>query len=193
MKKVTSRVVNIVFTVLVLLSVAIFVSVSYNAKRGKVTSVFGYSFMAVQTGSMTPEYPIGCVIIAKRCEPSKLAVGDVISFYSLDPEIVGKVVTHRIVEIKKNSNSKYFFVTKGDANVLEDKYIADGENIIGKVVKKSTVFEKLVKLRRNPKLFFLLVIIPICAIIVYEFVGVSKQINSKDESKNKDGKTKEGS
>lgn len=190
MKKVVSRAVNIVFTVLVLLAVAILVTVGYNAKRGRATGIFGYSFMAVQTGSMTPEYPVGCVIVAKRCELSQLKVGDVISFYSSDPAINGRVVTHRIAEVTKSNDGKIAFVTKGDANVITDKYNALGENVIGKVIRKSTVFEKLVKLRSNPKFFFPVVVLPICAVIVYEFVGISKQINSKDESKSKDDKAK---
>ena len=168
-------------TAVVLLAILV-VMVSVNAKHGKVTTLFSYSFLLVQTGSMEPLYPQKTAIIAQRVEPSSLKVGDVISFYSSDPALKRNVVTHRIKDII-TEDSSIRFVTKGDANVLEDPYEVPASDLVGKVIGKSNVFSALGRVNQDPKLFFLVIVLPISALITWEFVGFSKKAKDSDNEK----------
>ncbi len=182
MKKVLSKIVSILtFSVIILLA-ALIATVAVNAQKGKITTVFGYSFMTVQTGSMEPEYPIGSSIIAKKTDASELKVGDVISFYSSDPSMNHSIVTHRIKEIK-SENSVICFVTKGDANDLDDKYEVSAGDVVGRVVGRSKLVSVISKVKQDPKLFFLIIVIPICILITWEFVGISKKAKASDDEK----------
>lgn len=189
MKKILGKIINTLLVALIIFAAGILVLVGVNAKSGKATTVFGYGFMAVQTGSMTPEYPIGSVIIIKQTDASELEVKDVITFYSSNPNLNNMIVTHRIMEITDDGDGTYSFVTQGDANEIPDEYPAQSEKIIGKVVAKSNLMEKLMKVRENPAIFLLVVVLPMCFIITLEFVNISKKLNEKtnedDEKKKK--------
>ncbi len=164
------------------------VLVGVNAKSGKATTVLGYGFMAVQTGSMSPEYPIGAVIVVKETDGANLKEQDVITFYSSNPNLNNMIVTHRIMEIIDDGDGTYSYVTKGDANDINDEYSAQSEKLIGKVVGKSTLLQKLMTVRENPAVFLLVVVLPMCFIITLELVNISKKMN---ESKDEDDKKKD--
>lgn len=90
-----------------------------------IPKLMGYEEMAVLTGSMEPNYPVGSLIFAKEEDPENLKVGDVIT-YRLDEDTV---VTHRIVEINQEEQT---ITTKGDANSDNDGSPVSYSNIVGK-------------------------------------------------------------
>ena len=99
MKKVISTLVNTVLVIVIIFAAGVMVLTGINAKSGKATTILGYGLMAVQTGSMTPEYPVGSVIIIKETAPENLKEKDVITFYSSDPMLGNMIVTHRIMSV----------------------------------------------------------------------------------------------
>ncbi|RHV38187.1 signal peptidase I [Ruminococcus sp. OM05-10BH] len=90
-----------------------------------IPKLMGYEEMAVLTGSMEPNYPVGSLIFVKEIEPDQLEVGDVIT-YRLNSDTV---VTHRIVEIDKEAQT---VTTKGDANSSNDGSPVPYSEIVGK-------------------------------------------------------------
>lgn len=88
----------------------------------------GYEVLVVQSGSMEPVYHVGSLIYVKSVEPEELEVGDVITFE------IGNGVrgTHRIIEILDN-NGELSFITKGDANEVEDNKPVVEDAIVGQV------------------------------------------------------------
>ncbi|MBQ3498384.1 MAG: signal peptidase I [Clostridia bacterium] len=190
MKKVISKAVNIILVLVLLLAAGVMVLTGVNAKSGKATTILGYGFMAVQTGSMTPEYPIGSVIIIKETDPSKLNKNDVITFYSSHPGLNNMIVTHRIVEIIDDGDGTYSFTTKGDANEINDEYPAEGEKVIGKVLAKSSLMEKLVNLRQNPATFFVLILLPMCTLIAFEVFSIYKKNTAAKDGKSSENEEK---
>ncbi len=192
MKKVISKVINTVLVLIILLAAGIMVLAGVNAKSGKATTVLGYGFMAVQTGSMEPNYPVGSVIIIKKTDAAQLQINDVITFYSDDPTLNNRIVTHRIIEITNEGDGTYSFITKGDANVINDKYPVEGERVIGKVLTRSAFMEKLINIRQNPTTFLLVIMLPLTVIIALEIFSLSKRsVDAKDgkkDEKDKDNK-----
>jgi len=92
-----------------------------------VPRLFGVDFRAIITGSMTPEIPVGSLVVIVPAKAEKIKVGDDISFVTAGE----KVVTHRVVEIDREKNE---FTTWGIAN---DPSARDApskyENILGVV------------------------------------------------------------
>lgn len=88
----------------------------------------GYEVLVVQSGSMEPVYHVGSLIYVKSVEPEELEVGDVITF-ELGNGVRG---THRIIEILDN-NGELSFITKGDANEVEDNKPVVEDAIVGQV------------------------------------------------------------
>lgn len=87
--------------------------------------IAGYQGMAVLTGSMEPNYPVGSLIYVKEVDPGQLALGDVIT-YRLNGSTV---VTHRIVEIDEANQQ---ITTKGDANEANDGQPIPYSDIVGR-------------------------------------------------------------
>lgn len=87
-----------------------------------VPRVGGATPYTILTGSMRPHYPPGTLVVSKPTDPTKLRVGDVVTYQlrSGEPE----VVTHRIVAIRSSLDGKMSFQTRGDANnVADDRWV----------------------------------------------------------------------
>jgi signal peptidase I len=78
-----------------------------------------YQPVAVYSGSMEPEIPVGGLVFERIVAGSSVRVGDVISF--ADPFDPARVVTHRVVRILKTSEGPGYR-TKGDANPSGDPW-----------------------------------------------------------------------
>lgn len=91
--------------------------------------LFGLHIYEVKTESMEPEYPVGSVVYVKETDASDVVVGDVIT-YTLGTD-TNLVMTHRVIGITNQGNS---FVTKGDANPVEDADPVSRERLIGQPV-----------------------------------------------------------
>ena len=186
-KTVFSKILAVLSVLIFLFGLFIFVSV-LNASAGKVPDIFGYSFLQVQTGSMEPEFPIGTVVVAKKVDAKELEVGDVISFYSTEKDIVGRVNTHRIVKVTSNMVGTLNFITKGDANGYEDSEPVSEINVIGKVVYNiGTVSGSVLSVLKNPKVIFFFIVLPLIFITFGEAVNlVTLIVNSKEEQEEED-------
>lgn len=88
--------------------------------------LLGYQSLAVLSGSMEPEIPVGSLVFAKETEPSALEVGDVIT-YKLSGTTL---VTHRVIE---NDTVSGQLITQGDANDVADSNPVEYQNVVGKV------------------------------------------------------------
>lgn len=195
--KIFSRVMAVLSALIFIIGLTVFVSV-LNASAGKVPSVLGFSVLHVQTGSMEPEIPVGGIVITFKVKPDSLKVGDVISFYSNDTTISGKVNTHRIVEINDSDSGEKIFKTKGDANDAVDEAAVYQIDLIGKVIVNiGTVGSSVLSVLRNPKIILIFIVIPLIFITMGEAVNLAKLIaeykfsDQKDEEDEKSSQTED--
>lgn len=164
-----SRIFNRVLTVILMILFAFVIYIMVCASRGKPVKIFGRSLLMVVTGSMEPSIHTGDFITVKSVDTSELKSGDIISFYSEQSDIKGMLVTHRISEVTDDG-----FITKGDANPVEDSVSVPAENVVGKYTGKARFFIWLYSFTSPKKLLLLLVIIPISAAAAYEVVTVGR-------------------
>ena len=90
--------------------------------------LLGYQAYTVISGSMEPAIPVGSLVYIKDMEPEDVQKEDVIAFYG--GRDVNAIITHRVVENRAEARE---FITKGDANRLEDMNPVDYAHFIGKV------------------------------------------------------------
>lgn len=162
----TLSVVIIVAAVLVLLSVVL-------TKQGDTPSILGRSVFRVVSGSMEPSISANDLIVVRKTDASDIREGDVISFYSSDPELRGAVNTHRVAEVLQD-NGHYSFVTKGDANIIEDEYPVRDTDVIGVVVFVSGFLGHLSRVIANPLVFIPVILVPLLVILISNLVKAAR-------------------
>ena len=154
---------NLIINISKTITLVCIVLIIYAIVTDRDHSVFGYRFFLVKTGSMQGTIDIGDLIITKAPVKDQLKPGDIISFVSSDPDIYGKINTHRIVDIK----GEYFY-TKGDASEETDHVPVRFEDIMGVMLYKSTPVGQVITWLEQPLNMFLFVILPTMIIIYFE-------------------------
>ena len=144
-------------------------------------AVFNIRLFTVVSKSMTPVYDIGDVLIAKDVEPYKIKEGDIISYLGNYSNFTDKVITHRVVNVEKRSDGKYYYRTKGDANIVEDPIVSE-DQLYGVVIYKSIILSLVYRIVGTQIGFFLFIIVPILIIIGSEMIS---SLLEKEEERRK--------
>ena len=110
----------------------------------------------VASESMFPEYKIGDVIVTKKTDPSLLKIGDDVTYHGVSGNFNGMTITHRIINTR-NENGKYYFITKGIFNPIEDPEISQDE-LYGKVIYHTVIFSFVGRLMTNIVIYYALCI-----------------------------------
>ncbi len=116
----------VIFIPVIILNVVMIVR-SYT-ESDHIPSVFGYSPVIVLSGSMSPTFEAGDMIVIQKTDPQNLQVNDVICY--LEEE---SAVTHRIIEIEQ-ADGQVMYITQGDANNTEDTSPVSPSQIEGKYI-----------------------------------------------------------
>ena len=129
---------KIAYAVLILLLVVLVLYLLIARLSGKIPSLFGYSVVRIVTPSMEPKIPVGSFVLIRRIAPEDVSPGDVITFFTDDPDplVAGKTITHRVLSVSVEGG-KYVFKTQGDnqtTNPVVDAYPARGERLVGRYV-----------------------------------------------------------
>lgn len=151
-------------------------------------SIMGYRIFAVATGSMVPDYNVNDVLLIKEVNHEELKVGDDITYLGNREDVNGRIVTHRIIEIKEENGEKTY-LTKGINNTVEDPMIDDNQ-IYGKVMGKIPVVTEINHIVKNQYGFFFLIFVPIVAVIFLEIADTVTEIK-KDKKEAKENEESE--
>ncbi len=142
--KVINIVRTVVFVIILVLLVSL-VSVILTARiNGETPSLFGHAVYRVSSGSMVPYLEVGDIILSKECDPMQLKRGDVITYNGKSGQFAGKRVTHRVIEepYLNQADGKYYIITKGDDNPVEDTPV-ELSQVTGIMVTKLDWMKKL--------------------------------------------------
>lgn len=103
-------------------TIIIFIVISFGA------GFFNVKPVVILSGSMEPSIKPGDMVIIDTADINDITKGDIIEF-----KVLNNSVIHRVVKIVyENGNRRY--ITKGDANKKEDKYIVTDSQVIGKYI-----------------------------------------------------------
>ena len=93
-----------------------------------IPRITGGAALTVLSGSMTPTYPVGSIVVVRPIDARDAQVGDVVTFTNGD-----SLTTHRITSIDEDADGDRLFTTKGDANRGEDLQPVPEEDLRGRV------------------------------------------------------------
>jgi signal peptidase len=133
---------------------------------------FPIKAFVVLSGSMRPRIWEGSVVLVRR-GADHLKVSDVITF--IKPDNFSENVTHRIIKLTTKDNKTYF-LTRGDANNVDDHWVVRRESIWGKVILTIPLFGFLIAFSQTKIGVILVFVIPAVLIIVGEIISVVKEI-----------------
>ncbi len=130
--------------------------------------------------SMTPNIKVYDVVVAIKTKPSKIKIGDVITFHSDNPDRNGITITHRVAQIVQNGN-EFYYKTKGDANPEIDGEVIFQGRIVGKVYFKIPQLGRVQFFLGSKGGWIIAILIPALAIISYDIYKIIKLIIIKQK------------
>ena len=180
----------------ILLLIAIFLLYYYIANKIYVSKGTGYepkfSIYTIATGSMTPNInQFDAVINMRVDDPKDLKVGDVITFRSSSPTSIGMTITHRIKAITEDDEGNACYVTKGDANPVEDELCAKYNNVIGKVIIRISGLGHVQRFLASGVGWLLFILIPALVIIGRDILRLTRLSSIKDTANKMSTKKKD--
>ena len=84
--------------------------------------VLGYRTVTMLSGSMSPRYPTGAVLVVRAEPTAELAPGQVLTYQI--PVGDHHVESHRVVSVTVDAQGAWLVRTKGDANNAADPWVA---------------------------------------------------------------------
>lgn len=118
--------------------------------------LLGWQFHNVQSGSMSPTYPVGSLLVTAQIDAAEVEPGMAIVFE--DPLEPGRLVTHRVVGAAPGDSLQ--FVTQGDANAVSDQAPVPARLVRGRVLWQVSRLGALLDWLQWPRSFIVLVIGP---------------------------------
>ena len=182
--KVLNTAVNFLLILALVLAFVCTYSAYVSEVNNGVPSLMGYLPMSVQSDSMAPFFKEGDMVIARTVEdPTTLQEGDVITFWTI---INGEraLNTHRIVSVEDGGSFRYF-VTKGDANPVEDSLTVHQNEVVGRYLFKLSGLGTVYDFMRTPKGFFMVVVLPVLAFFLYYLVTFFRVLFEYQAAKNR--------
>ncbi|MBL4937503.1 signal peptidase I [Clostridium sp. YIM B02515] len=126
-KTIFKKLMDLLFIVVVVLIVFyLLINIRGMGQKDYIPGLGPYKIMSVLSGSMSPTFNAGDVIVGKTINPYDLKQGDIITF-----RFGNSLTTHRVINVI-NKDGKLLFNTKGDNNNVEDLESVGDENIISK-------------------------------------------------------------
>jgi signal peptidase I len=120
-------------------------------------SLFGGRSLTVMSGSMEPALGVGDVVINSRVSPAEVRVGDIVTFN--DPEGTGKLITHRVRQLRIVDGTAKV-VTKGDNTNAVERWDMPATGSLGRVEYHVPLLGFLVFWLHGPFASLALIVIP---------------------------------
>jgi len=140
--------------------------------------LLGWQLQSVQSGSMAPTYPVGSLLVVTSLNANEVELGMPVVFE--DPEIAGRLVTHRVID--RAPGAAIAFITQGDANASRDPFPVPARNVRGRVLWHINGLGTVMDYLQWPRSFVLLVVLPLALILAGE--ARSRLRRAKDSGSN---------
>ncbi|MFF2876377.1 signal peptidase I [Gottfriedia sp. NPDC057991] len=162
MKKLLKLITSLLVLILTVTAVTvIYYVIQSKGNIEKMPTFFGYRPLTVLSNSMKPEFSAGDIIFINEKRDPK--IHDVVTFKRPDELLV----THRITKIIKKNGTE-FFITKGDLNNTEDEVPIVKGSILGVEAFHIPRVGYIAKFLVGPTGFFLLIVLPLLAVVILE-------------------------
>ena len=169
-KKVKRIIINILLGLTI--SLVLFTIISVFFFNNKDAHFFGYKPYIISSESMEPIYQKHCIVIIKKNTYDQVKEKDLIAFKA--EKIGGKPAFHRVIEVTPEG-----FVTKGDANQLQDEQVVNRDAFLGREVFHTNAIAKIFPLTQTTQGLILLIGTPVLLIAI--IIIVTKLVKKRGE------------
>lgn len=178
---------NIFLGAMVLLvAMMVFCLIQYKVAGGP-PRVAGHLMYIVLSDSMNPAFRTGSLAFVKPARPEEIAMGDIITFKGLgDKE---SLTTHRVVEIDGSDPQNLKFITRGDANDVNDPNPVPASSLVGKVSFALPYFGYLLSFGQTKQGLVVLIIMPGALLIISEIHKLYNNLLKLSKEKNVEKKS----
>jgi signal peptidase len=171
---------NILIGVMGLFIIYMLVTMFTGRKGNEPPTILNHSIYIVRSNSMSPTFKTGTLLIIKRTDSGTINVDDIITFRKKNDTLS---TTHRVVEIIDDNNTRQF-VTRGDANNVDDPIPVSENDILGKVTFFIPLLGYVFGFIRTKQGIILVIVIPAFILMVTQIIQLFKyKKDSKKESK----------
>lgn len=166
-KRIGTIILSVVLWAVILLAALYAFTTMATKDNQHVASIFGYTPMTVESNSMAPTFKKGDLIFIKKCDPSKLKEGDIITFHTIiDNEYA--LNTHRIQKIEE-TNGVRSYTTIGDNNDgIADQHIISDADIVGKYIGHLSGIGKVMDFLSSSMGFLIVIVFPMLLFFIYQ-------------------------
>jgi signal peptidase len=178
------------FILLLILMGLMVLSLIQSRRTGEPPRMFGQQTYIVLSGSMYPAFDAGSMIFVQPVAPETLAVGDIITYKNLSGD--GSTTTHRIVEVVHEGGLR--FVTRGDANAVNDPEPIAAHRVVGRVTRAIPYAGFVMDFARTKQGLLLIVVFPCALFIVGEIkklyhyaVELDREAEAKKKAESESG------
>ena len=165
--------------------ISYFIGTQRNIKSGNYKAPL-YSAFVIISPSMQPTIKVNDAVIVKKKNINKIKKGDIITFNSTDERFAGTTITHRVVEIIKDSNGNPMLRTKGDNNNVEDATLVRKNDLVGKVILKIPLIGYIQYFLSTSFGWIMIIVVPCMGIIIYDIIKLFKLFILRNHSKKED-------
>lgn len=154
---------SVLSTVALVISVILCLTVVAQVMTNGYVQIGGFSLFRVVTGSMEPTLPVGSLLVCRQTPVEEIGEDDIVCFVSRSPEMMGRVITHRVIAVYDNGEGQILLETKGDANLSADGELVTANNLIGKVIhyaKDGNLMASFINILSDKVGFFILILFP---------------------------------
>lgn len=168
---------NIVLVALSLLIIYMLVFMFKGVKSNETPTILNHQIYVVRSGSMSPTFKTGSLLIVNLVEKDEIKVNDIITYRRPTDSVA---TTHRVVNIIEEDGERKF-VTRGDANNVDDPVPVAEAHVVGTVSAAIPLLGYLIGFVRTKQGLLVVIIIPALIIILTQIIGLIKKENKKEK------------
>lgn len=169
-KVVLNIVSNVLIGVLGLFIVYMLVIMFTGMKGNEPPAIFNRSIYIVRSNSMSPTFETGSLLITKKVDSGELKVDDIITYRKKNDTLS---TTHRVVEIIEENNTRKF-ITRGDANNVDDPIPVAEDEVLGKVTLYIPLLGYVFGFIRTKQGILLVIVIPAFILMITQIIQLIK-------------------
>lgn len=167
LKKTGTIVISVLLWAVILVAALYAFTTMATRDNQNVSSIAGYTPMVVQSDSMAPTFEKGDLIFIKKCDTSKLKVGDIVCFHTIiDNEYA--LNTHRIKEIAEQGDARSYTTMGDNNNGIADQHIISDGDIVGKYAGHLSKMGNVMNFLSSSSGFLIVIVIPMLLFFIYQ-------------------------
>lgn len=167
---------GIVLVVLGVFIVYMLVFMFKGMKTNETPTIFGHQIYIVCSNSMSPTFETGSLLLVKHVDTSSIQVNDIITFKEKNDSVA---TTHRVVKILNDNGLQ--FVTRGDANNVDDPMPVSADEVVGRVVFWIPYIGYLLGFIRTKEGLLVFIIVPALIIIITQIISFIREVKKKED------------